>query len=137
MSGPARDGVARFVPVLVLVLLAAGPLLAGAVHPPVYVPLLVGSAVGGGAAYLRARHAGVRAAVPGARLLLALHALVLAQLVPMPPAALHVVSPGSFSFYNDPLLVPLTAWKPISVSPPDTARGSISRTNSRTRLVSA
>jgi O-antigen ligase len=33
------------------------------------------------------------------------------------------VSPGSFAFYNDPLLVPLVAWKPISVSPPDTLRG--------------
>jgi O-antigen ligase len=44
----------------------------------------------------------------------------------MPPAALRVVSPGSYSFYNDPLLLPpLTAWKPISVSPPDTLRGLV------------
>jgi O-antigen ligase len=55
--------------------------------------------------------------------LLALHALVLLQLVPLPPAVLRAVSPGSFSFYNDPLLLPLAAWKPISVSPPDTLRG--------------
>jgi O-antigen ligase len=33
------------------------------------------------------------------------------------------VSPGSFSFYNDLLLVPLTAWRPITVSPGDTVRG--------------
>ncbi len=123
MSEGARAGGARFVRVLVLVLLAAGPLLAGAVHPPVYIPFLVGSAVAGAAAFLRARRGRVRAPLPGARLLLALHALVLAQLVPMPPAALRVASPGSFSFYNDHLLLPLTAWKPISVSPPDTLRG--------------
>jgi O-antigen ligase len=123
MSERARAGGARFVRVLVLALLTAGPLLAGAVHPPVYVPFLVGSAVAGAAAHLRARRGRVRPPLPGARLLLALHGLVLAQLVPMPPAALRVVSPGSFSFYNDHLLLPLTAWKPISVSPPDTLRG--------------
>jgi O-antigen ligase len=33
------------------------------------------------------------------------------------------VSPGSFSFYADALLAPLAAWRPISVSPPDTLRG--------------
>jgi O-antigen ligase len=61
--------------------------------------------------------------LPGRRLLVALHGLVLLQLVPWPPAVLRRLSPGSFSFYNDPLLVPLTAWRPISVSPPDTLRG--------------
>jgi O-antigen ligase len=123
MSGRARAGGARFFRVLVLVLLGAGPLLAGAVHEPVFIPLLAGSAVAGVAALLRARREPGRAPLPGGRLLLALHALVLVQLVPLPPAVLRVVSPGSFSFYNDPLLVPLTAWKPISVSPPDTLRG--------------
>jgi O-antigen ligase len=35
-----------------------------------------------------------------------------------------VVSPGSFHFYSDTLLLPpLTAWRPVSVSPPDTLRG--------------
>jgi O-antigen ligase len=33
------------------------------------------------------------------------------------------VSPGSFSFYSDPLLQPLAAWRPVSVSPADTLRG--------------
>jgi len=123
MSERARDRGARFLRVLVLVLLGAAPLLAGAVHEPVFVPLLAGSAVAGIAAHLRARRDPARAPLPGGRLILALHALVLAQLVPMPPAVLRVVSAGSFSFYNDHLLVPLTAWKPISVSPPDTLRG--------------
>jgi O-antigen ligase len=109
------------------VLLGAGPLLAGAVHEPVFVPLLAGCAVAGLWAQWRARR-GARegrevSPLPGGRLLLALHALVLFQLVPLPPAVLRLVSPGSFSFYNDPLLVPLAAWRPISVSPPDTLRG--------------
>ena len=123
MSERARDRGALSLRVLVLVLLGAAPLLAGAVHEPVFVPLLAGSAVAGIAAHLRARRDPARAPLPGGRLILALHALVLAQLVPMPPAVLRVVSAGSFSFYNDHLLVPLTAWKPISVSPPDTLRG--------------
>ncbi len=120
------DG-ARPLRVLVLVLLGAGPLLAGAVHEAVFVPLLAASAAAGIAAHRRARHAAgegrERSPLPGGGLLLALHALVLVQLVPLPPAVLRVVSPGSFSFYNDPLLVPLASWKPISVSPPDTLRG--------------
>ena len=113
--------------VLVLVLLGAGPLLAGAVHEPVFVPLLAGCAVAGlwaqGRARRGAREGREPSPLPAGRLLLALHALVLFQLVPLPPAVLRLVSPGSFSFYNDPLLVPLAAWRPISVSPPDTLRG--------------
>jgi O-antigen ligase len=112
---------------LLLVLLASGPLLAGAVHEPVFVPLLVGFGGAGLAALRRAREARREGRdvppLPGQRLLLGLHALLLWQLVPLPPAVLKIVSPGSFHFYNDPLLVPLAAWRPISVSPPDTLRG--------------
>jgi O-antigen ligase len=51
-------------------------------------------------------------------------ALALVQLVPLPPALLRVVSPGTYAFHDQTLLLrPLTAWKPISVSPPDTLRG--------------
>ena len=121
------EGDARPLRVLVLVLLGAAPLLCGAVHEVVFVPLLGGCAVAGLAAHLRAHRAAREGRAvppfPAARLLLALHALVLLQLVPLPPAALRLVSPGSFSFYNDPLLLPLAAWRPISVSPPDTLRG--------------
>ena len=127
MSPRARADGARPLRVLVLVLLGAGPLLAGAVHEPVFVPLLAGCAAAGLWAQRRARSAAREgravSPLPGGRLLLALHALVLLQLVPLPPAVLRLVSPGSFSFYNDPLLVPLAAWRPISVSPPDTLRG--------------
>jgi O-antigen ligase len=118
---------ARPLRVLVLVLLGSAPLLCGAVHEPVFVPLLAGCAAAGLAAHVRARRAAREGRAlppfPGARLLLGLHALVLLQLVPLPPGALKLASPGSFSFYNDPLLVPLAAWRPISVSPADTLRG--------------
>jgi O-antigen ligase len=124
MRERARERGARSLRVLVLVLLGAAPLLAGAVHAPVFVPLLAGSAVAGIAAHLRARRDPARAPLPAGRLILALHALVVLQLVPLPPAMLRVLSPGSFSFYSDHLLLPpLTAWRPISVSPPDTLRG--------------
>jgi O-antigen ligase len=126
-AGRRRDRGGDALRVAVLALLVLAPLLAGAVHEPVFVPLLVGCALAGLLSLWRARRA--RAAwahvpeVPAWRFLLAAHGLVLLQLVPLPPRVLRLVSPGSFSFYNDPLLVPLTAWKPISVSPPDTLRG--------------
>ncbi len=113
----------------VLVLLAAGPLLSGAVHEPVFIPLLVGYGLTGLASWSRARAVRGQArgasipALPGGRILLALHLLVLLQLLPFPPSVLRLVSPGSFAFYSDRLLLPLTAWRPISVSPPDTLRG--------------
>ena len=115
----------RLGPVLrtgVLVLLAAAPLALGAVHEPVFVPLLVLCAAAGLAAALRARGKD-RAPLPGARLLLALHALVLLQLVPLPPRVLAFVSPGSFAIRDEVALVPLRSWLPISVNPADTARG--------------
>ena len=120
----ARADGARPVRVLVLVLLAAGPLLAGAVHEPVFIPFLACAAAAGIAAHLRARREPARAPLPGGRLILGLLALVVLQLVPMPPPMLRVLSPGSFSFYDTQVLVPpLTVWKPISVSPADTLRG--------------
>jgi len=119
----APERAASFVRVLVLLLLATAPLLAGAVHEPVFIPLLAGSALAGLVALWRHRRAPAPP-LPGLRLLLGLHALVLLQLVPLPPSLLRAVSPGSFAFYSQQLLVPpLVAWKPISVSPPDTLRG--------------
>jgi len=127
MSRQARGEGARPLRALVLVLLGAGPLLCGAVHEVVFVPLLAGCAAAGLWAGWRARRAAREGRaippLPAGRLLLALFALVLFQLVPLPPSVLRLVSPGSFSFYADPLLVPLAAWRPISVSPPDTLRG--------------
>jgi O-antigen ligase len=125
-SRHGNDSTRNALRVGVLVLLAAGPLLGGAVHEPVFIPLLVGYGLTGLASWSRAirgRAPGASVpALPGGRILLALHLLVLFQLLPLPPAVLRLVSPGSFAFYNDRLLLPLTAWRPISVSPPDTLR---------------
>jgi putative inorganic carbon (HCO3(-)) transporter len=123
MTPRAEGPAASRLRALVLVLLAAGPLLAGAVHEPVFTPLLLGCALAGLAAWWRSRGRERATPLPGRGALLGLHALVLFQLVPLPPRLLRLVSPGSFSFYDTSALVPLTAWKPISVSPPDTARG--------------
>jgi O-antigen ligase len=125
---PAAAG-SPVLPVTILALLVASPLVLGATSRPVVV-LLVGCFVVGISAWIRARRSATDAApttpLPGRGLLLSLHALVLVQLVPMPPAVLRLVSPGSFSLYNDSLLLPpLTEWKPISVSPPDTVRGLV------------
>jgi O-antigen ligase len=121
MSAPGRP--TTFVGVLVLLLLAAGPLLAGAVHEPVFVPLLAVASLAGVVALWSARGA-PRPKLPGLKLALGLIALALVQLVPLPPAVLRIVSPGTYAFHDQTLLVrPLTAWKPISVSPPDTLRG--------------
>ena len=114
--------------VLLLALLGVAPLFAGAVHEPVFVPLLLGCSLAGAAAWARARRL-VREGrsvppLPGGHLLLAAHALVLLQLLPLPPAVLRLVSPGSYALYDRlQLTPPLTAWRPISVSPPDTLRG--------------
>jgi O-antigen ligase len=121
MSAPGRASC--FVRVLVLVLLAAVPLLAGAVYEPVFIPLLAGSILAGLVTLWRHRRA-PGPPLPGLWLMLGLHALVLFQLVPLPPPLLRVLSPGTFAFHSNQLLVPpLVAWKPISVSPPDTLRG--------------
>jgi O-antigen ligase len=108
----------------ILFLLGAGPLLAGAVHEPVFIPLLVGCAVCGAWAFWRGRperERGALAPLPGARTLAALHGLVLLQLLPLPLPLLRIVSPGSHAFYRTTQLA--ASWQPISVSPGDTLRG--------------
>ncbi|HWX25565.1 MAG TPA: O-antigen ligase family protein, partial [Vicinamibacteria bacterium] len=59
--------------------------------------------------------------VPAARWLLGFLALVLFQLVPLPPFLLRLLSPGSYHLYTADLLAPSGAWHPVSVSPPRTA----------------
>jgi len=111
----------------VLVVLAAAPLALGSVHPPAYVPLLAGSFLLGAASWARGRlrrgREGGPPRVPGARLLLAFHTLVVLQLVPLPPLLLGALSPGSLRFHAELSLVPDPGWHPISVNPADTARG--------------
>jgi len=121
---PATAG-GSFARYAILVLLALAPPLAGAVHAVVFVPLLVCCALVGLFVLLRGRgRRGRHSPLPAARVLLALHGLVLLQLVPLPPALLHVLSPGSYDHYDRLVLTPpLAAWRPISVSPPDTLCG--------------
>jgi O-antigen ligase len=128
MSGPIPDRAGDGLRVLLLALLTAAPLAFGSVHEPAFIPLLVLSGAGGLFSWARGHWARSLGAdvppVPARRLILALHLLVLVQLVPLPPLLLRMVSPGSYSFYNDTLLMPpLTAWRPVSVSPADTWRG--------------
>jgi O-antigen ligase len=122
-----RDPAAERLRALVLFLLVAAPLAFGSVHEQAFIPLLLLAGLAGLLSWARGhwrRALGVEVPpLPGRRLLLGLHLLVLFQLLPLPPALLRFSSPGSFSFYNDTRLVPLASWRPITVSPPDTLRG--------------
>ena len=111
-SGDPAGSVLRWV---ILAALLAAPLALGSVHEAAFIPLLAVSAAAGLAATWRAgrrRAAGETAPdVAGSRLLIALHALAVVQLVPLPPILLRLVSPGSFAFYDRLSLVPLAAWR--------------------------
>jgi O-antigen ligase len=106
--------------VAVVLALFAAPLLAGAVPPVVYVPLLLVFSLAGLLAWRLS--GGLSGPPPGWRLLLAAHALVLLQLVPLPAAVLRFASPGSFAYWTRTELLPWSA-RPISVSPADSLRG--------------
>jgi O-antigen ligase len=123
----APDRVGDAVRTLVLVLLVFAPLAFGAFDAWAFIPLHVGAYTAGLVAWWRAMRARASGAspppLPGARLLGAFVVLVALQLVPLPPVVLKAVSPGTFAFHERYSLVPLTAWKPISVSPADTSAG--------------
>lgn len=125
--GPTRSRIPDVCRVTILALLGAGPFAFGAVHEPAFIPLLIVAFGVGVTSWARGHwiraHGGDVPVVPAHRLLLALHALVLVQLLPLPPSLLALVSPGSFSFYDDMALLPLREWRPITVSPADTGRG--------------
>jgi O-antigen ligase len=80
---------------LLLSVLVLAPLAFGAVHRPSIVVLSLAISVAG-ALSLRAEPS-LRQGIPGRRWLTLVAALVLLQLVPLPQAVLHVVSPGSVS----------------------------------------
>src|SRR5262249_37255989 len=111
----------------ILFLLLAAPLALGAVHEAASIPLLAVAYATGLLSWARGHwsraHGSAVPLVPATRPLLALHALVLFQLLPLPPRLLRLLSPGSFRFYDALALLPLTEWKPVSVSPADTLRG--------------
>src|SRR5262245_448536 len=95
----------------ILFLLLAGPLALGAVHAPASIPLLAIAYTTGLLSWARGHWARAHGQpvprVPAARPLLLLHALVLLQLLPMPPRLLRLMSPGSFAYYDDLALLPL------------------------------
>lgn len=106
---------------LLLLCLFAGPLAIGAVHEPVFIPLLAVLYLTGLASWAHghwARSHGHEVPVlPGRKLLLAFHALVLFQLLPLPRFLLGVLSPFSARFHSSP------GWHPITASPELTLRG--------------
>jgi O-antigen ligase len=111
------------------VVLTLAPLLFGAFFPWVFGPLhMVAYTCGLAVLWTGSR---VRAAggmlppLPGRRALVAFVAFVALQLVPLPPALLKVLSPGTYAFHDRLTLLPLTAWKPVTVSPPDTFFGLV------------
>lgn len=119
---PARRRLARAV---ILVLLVGAPLAFGSVHEPAFIPLLVLAACAGslslsGEGRDAARLAWSQRGVP---VVAAYIGLVLLQLLPLPPALLQLVSPGTYHFHERQSLVALTRWLPISVNPLDTGRG--------------
>lgn len=120
---PPRD-LLRFA---ILALLVLAPLAFGSVHEPASIPLLAVAFLAGLLSWARGHwgraHGESVPRFPAAGLLLALHVLVLLQLVPLPPALLRLLSPGSYAFRAEASLVPIVAWEPVSVSPPDTLRG--------------
>jgi len=125
-----KVGGASLIRVVVLFAVTAAPLAIGAIHPEAWVPFLVLAYAGGIASWARARMARALGhqdpEVPGWRALLALHLLVVVQLLPLPPGLLARVSPGSFAAYC--IGVPeglASGWFPITVDPPDTLRGLV------------
>jgi O-antigen ligase len=125
LSATSDDALARIARWIMLTVLIAAPLAMGSVHEPAFIPLLVLAAVAGLLSWWRpVRDLGRRAtAPPGAFLLLVFLALIVVQLVPLPPWLLRLVSPGTYAFHTRLSLVPLTTWQPISVNPADTGRG--------------
>jgi O-antigen ligase len=114
---------------VLLAALVLAPLLFGAFFPWVFIPLHVVAYAAGLLVLWRSRRTReggeVPTSLPAAGALLALAALILLQLFPLPPVLLRLVSPGTFQFHESRMLVPLAAWKPISVSPADTFFGLV------------
>jgi len=127
VSAPAPGRVQDALRGLIIAALVLAPLALGSVTEAAFVPLLVVCFVVGLVSWARGH---VRRTlgddvdeVPLAAPLLAFCALVLFQLLPLPPFLLRRLSPGSFAFNYDRMLVPAAHFWPISVSPPDTLRG--------------
>ena len=115
--------------VVLIAALVLAPLLYGAFFSWVFGPLHAVAYASGLLLLWRSRRlqamGGQVPPLPAGRALVAFAALVVFQLVPLPPRLLRLVSPGTFEFHERQMLVPLTSWKPISVSPADTFFGLV------------
>jgi O-antigen ligase len=122
-----NDPLARVARWIILFLLVAAPLAFGSVIPLAFVPLQLLAAAAGLLSWWRpaAEHGPRATAPPGARLVLAFLAVILIQLVPLPPLLLRLVSPGTYAFHERLALLPVTAWSAISVDPAHTSRGLV------------
>jgi O-antigen ligase len=102
---------------VVLGLLVVAPLTEVLTGSTYYKLILAGVALLAGVASWLASLGDERRPVPGARWLFGLVALVAFQLVPLPPAILSVLSPGSYGLYNADSLVRSGAWHPLTINP--------------------
>ncbi len=113
--------------VAVICAVAAAPLALGSIYAEAYIPLLGVAFASGIASWSRGIVARGRGAhvpgIPGTGPLLALHALVVLQLLPLPPRLLGWVSPGSYALHYIPPPAGPWPWFPITVYPPDTHWG--------------
>jgi O-antigen ligase len=124
----ARDVVRTGIRISLLAALVLTPFLFASFYPWVFGPFHALACLAGMlTAWRQVRLRGSAAPLldlPGAHALLVFVGIVLAQLLPLPPLLLRLVSPGTFEFHSQQMLLPpLKTWKPITVSPPDTAFG--------------
>ena len=126
--GAGRDDAGNGLRIVLLVALVLTPFLFASFYPWVFGPFHVISCAAGlltlwRGSRLRAsgRHL---APLPAAPALTAFVGVILVQLVPLPPSLLRLLSPGTYEFHSRQMLLPpLNTWKPVTVSPPDTAFG--------------
>ena len=128
--GPASAGPVggAWIQGLLLSALAVAPLAIGSIHPAAYVPLLAVLYLTGVASWFRGRVARALGTdsppPPGWKVLLGLHGVVAIQLIPLPPAVLGWLSPGSYAVCCIPPPGPQAPWSPVSVYPAETLRGA-------------
>ena len=114
------DGVSRAIAWCAFASVCLAPFLFGAVERSVWIPLCQLWLGAGLASSLCSRRTAAGSAISAgtavSRALLPVHALFLVQLIPLPAAVLHAVSPGSFAahFLPDP---GDGRFRPLSVSP--------------------
>ena len=129
-EGAGRDVAGNGLRVVLLGTLVLAPFLFGVFYPWVFGPFHAAAWATGlftlwRGARLRAS-GGDQSPLPAGPALCAFAGFVLGQLVPLPPGLLHLLSPGTYEFHSRQMLLPpLKAWKPVTVSPADTAFGLV------------